>query len=277
MNIEALNKKRKRICALSLTLTILIMIVGGIMIILGMHNTYFFVGGPVFIIVFLFLLSKFLIMPKYEDLRIEIIKNIFSIRKCDYQISKSKEKFNELGNFYDNKYLKLSTKQQITINNVVYKFVDFDLMQKKGLKNYYSDLSGKIIKFDNLLKNKEPFAFILSNNQESDKYITFLKDNFRNINENITSIKRYKPYTALYNDYLPIEILNVIDEIDGFNCIISNENEIIIISLEKRINLEFRLQDELTNNNLVDYKNAINSLLKILEKTNKFMEENGNV
>ena len=112
---------------------------------------------------------------------------------------------------------------------------------------------------------------------QSDKYITFLKDNFRNINENITSIKRYKPYTALYNDYLPIEILNVIDEIDGFNCIISNENEIIIISLEKRINLEFRLQDELTNNNLVDYKNAINSLLKILEKTNKFMEENGNV
>ena len=277
MNIEALNKKRKRICALSLTLTILIMIVGGIMIILGMHNTYFFVGGPVFIIVFLFLLSKFLIMPKYEDLRIEIIKNIFSIRKCNYQISKSKEKFNELGNFYDNKYLKFSTKQQITINNVVYKFVDFDLMQKKGLKNYYSDLSGKIIKFDNLLKNKEPFAFILSNNQESDKYITFLKDNFRNINENITSIKRYKPYTALYNDYLPIEILNVIDEIDGFNCIISNENEIIIISLEKRINLEFRLQDELTNNNLVDYKNAINSLLRILEKTNKFMEENGNV
>ena len=277
MNIEALNKKRKRICALSLTLTILIMIVGGIMIILGMHNTYFFVGGPVFIIVFLFLLSKFLIMPKYEDLRIEIIKNIFSIRKCDYKISKSKEKFVELGNFYDNKYLKLSTKQQITINNVVYKFVDFDLMQKKGLKNYYSDLSGKIIKFDNLLKIKEPFAFILSNNQESDKYITFLKDNFRNINENITSIKRYKPYTALYNDYLPIEILNVIDEIDGFNCIISNENEIIIISLEKRINLEFRLQDELTNNNLVDYKNAINSLLRILEKTNKFMEENGNV
>ena len=277
MNIDALNRKRKRICALSLTLTILIMIVGGIMIILGMHNTYFFVGGPVFIIVFLFLLSKFLIMPKYEDLRIEIIKNIFSIRKCDYQISKSKEKFNELGNFYDNKYLKFSTKQQITINNVVYKFVDFDLMQKKGLKNYYSDLSGKIIKFDNLLKNKEPFAFILSNNQESDKYITFLKDNFRNINENITSIKRYKPYTALYNDYLPIEILNVIDEIDGFNCIISNENEIIIISLEKRINLEFRLQDELTNNNLVDYKNAINSLLRILEKTNKFMEENGNV
>ena len=277
MNIDALNKKRKRICALSLTLTILIMIVGGIMIILGMHNTYFFVGGPVFIIVFLFLLSKFLIMPKYEDLRIEIIKNIFSIRKCNYQISKSKEKFVELGNFYDNKYLKLSTKQQITINNVVYKFVDFDLMQKKGLKNYYSDLSGKIIKFNNLLKIKEPFAFILSNNQESDKYITFLKDNFRNINENITSIKRYKPYTALYNDYLPIEILNVIDEIDGFNCIISNENEIIIISLEKRINLEFRLQDELTNNNLVDYKNAINSLLKILEKTNKFMEENGNV
>lgn len=247
------------------------------MIILGMHNTYFFVGGPVFIIVFLFLLSKFLIMPKYEDLRIEIIKNIFSIRKCNYQISKSKEKFVELGNFYDNKYLKLSTKQQITINNVVYKFVDFDLMQKKGLKNYYSDLSGKIIKFNNLLKIKEPFAFILSNNQESDKYITFLKDNFRNINENITSIKRYKPYTALYNDYLPIEILNVIDEIDGFNCIISNENEIIIISLEKRINLEFRLQDELTNNNLVDYKNAINSLLRILEKTNKFMEENGNV
>ena len=277
MSIDALNKKRKRICALSLTLTILIMIVGGIMIILGMHNTYFFVGGPVFIIVFLFLLSKFLIMPKYEDLRIEIIKNIFSIIKCNYQISKSKEKFNELGNFYDNKYLKFSTKQQITINNVVYKFVDFDLMQKKGLKNYYSDLSGKIIKFDNLLKIKEPFAFILSNNQESDKYITFLKDNFRNINENITSIKRYKPYTALYNDYLPIEILNVIDEIDGFNCIISNENEIIIISLEKRINLEFRLQDELTNNNLVDYKNAINSLLKILEKTNKFMEENGNV
>ena len=277
MNIDALNRKRKRICALSLTLTILIMIVGGIMIILGMHNTYFFVGGPVFIIVFLFLLSKFLIMPKYEDLRIEIIKNIFSIRKCNYQISKSKEKFVELGNFYDNKYLKLSTKQQITINNVVYKFVDFDLMQKKGLKNYYSDLSGKIIKFDNLLKIKEPFAFILSNNQESDKYITFLKDNFRNINENITSIKRYKPYTALYNDYLPIEILNVIDEIDGFNCIISNENEIIIISLEKRINLEFRLQDELTNNNLVDYKNAINSLLRILEKTNKFMEENGNV
>ena len=277
MNIEALNKKRKRICALSLTLTILIMIVGGIMIILGMHNTYFFVGGPVFIIVFLFLLSKFLIMPKYEDLRIEIIKNIFSIIKCNYQISKSKEKFNELGNFYDNKYLKFSTKQQITINNVVYKFVDFDLMQKKGLKNYNSDLSGKIIKFDNLLNNKEPFAFILSNNQESDKYITFLKDNFRNINENITSIKRYKPYTALYNDYLPIEILNVIDEIDGFNCIISNENEIIIISLEKRINLEFRLQDELTNNNLVDYKNAINSLLRILEKTNKFMEENGNV
>ena len=277
MNIDALNRKRKRICALSLTLTILIMIVGGIMIILGMHNTYFFVGGPVFIIVFLFLLSKFLIMPKYEDLRIEIIKNIFSIRKCNYQISKSKEKFVELGNFYDNKYLKFSTKQQITINNVVYKFVDFDLMQKKGLKNYYSDLSGKIIKFDNLLKIKEPFAFILSNNQESDKYITFLKDNFRNINENITSIKRYKPYTALYNDYLPIEILNVIDEIDGFNCIISNENEIIIISLEKRINLEFRLQDELTNNNLVDYKNAINSLLKILEKTNKFMEENGNV
>lgn len=277
MNIDALNRKRKRICALSLTLTILIMIVGGIMIILGMHNTYFFVGGPVFIIVFLFLLSKFLIMPKYEDLRIEIIKNIFSIIKCNYQISKSKEKFNELGNFYDNKYLKFSTKQQITINNVVYKFVDFDLMQKKGLKNYYSDLSGKIIKFDNLLKNKEPFAFILSNNQESDKYITFLKDNFRNINENITSIKRYKPYTALYNDYLPIEILNVIDEIDGFNCIISNENEIIIISLEKRINLEFRLQDELTNNNLVDYKNAINSLLRILEKTNKFMEENGNV
>ena len=277
MNIDALNRKRKRICALSLTLTILIMIVGGIMIILGMHNTYFFVGGPVFIIVFLFLLSKFLIMPKYEDLRIEIIKNIFSIIKCNYQISKSKEKFNELGNFYDNKYLKFSTKQQITINNVVYKFVDFDLMQKKGLKNYYSDLSGKIIKFDNLLKNKEPFAFILSNNQESDKYITFLKDNFRNINENITSIKRYKPYTALYNDYLPIEILNVIDEIDGFNCIISNENEIFIISLEKRINLEFRLQDELTNNNLVDYKNAINSLLRILEKTNKFMEENGNV
>jgi hypothetical protein len=277
MNIDALNRKRKRICALSLTLTILIMIVGGIMIILGMHNTYFFVGGPVFIIVFLFLLSKFLIMPKYEDLRIEIIKNIFSIRKCNYQISKSKEKFDELGNFYDNKYLKLSTKQQIAINNVVYKFVDFDLMQKKGLKNYYSDLSGKIIKFDNLLKIKEPFAFILSNNQESDKYITFLKDNFRNINENITSIKRYKPYTALYNDYLPIEILNVIDEIDGFNCIISNENEIIIISLEKRINLEFRLQDELTNNNLVDYKNAINSLLRILEKTNKFMEENGNV
>lgn len=277
MNIDALNKKRKRICALSLTLTIIIMVIGVFMIILGMHNTYFFIGGPVFIIVFLFLLSKFLIMPKYEDLRIEIIKEIFLIRKCDYQISKSKEKFNELGNYYDNKYLKLSSKQEIKINNNIYKYVDFDLMQKKGLKNYYSDLSGKIIKFENTLNNKEPFAFILANNQESNKYVTFLKDTFKNINENVTSLKRYKPYVALYNDYFPLEILNIIDEIDGFNCIISNEKEIIIISLEKRINLEFRLQDELKNNNLVDYKNAINSLLKVLEKANKFMEENSNV
>lgn len=277
MNIDALNKKRKRICALSLTLTIIIMVIGVFMIILGMHNTYFFIGGPVFIIVFLFLLSKFLIMPKYEDLRIEIIKEIFFIRKCNYQISKSQEKFNELGDYYDNKFLKLSSKQEIRINENIYKYVDFDLMQKKGLKNYYSDLSGKIIKFDNILKNKEPFAFILANNQESDKYVTFLKDNFKNINENVTSLKRYKPYVALYNDYFPLEILNIIDEIDGFNCIISNGKEIIIISLEKRINLEFRLQDELKNNNLIDYKNAINSLLKVLEKANKFMEENSNV
>ena len=277
MNIDVLNKKRKSICRLSLTFTVITVVIGVLMLFIGTVNTYFFIGAPVFVIIFLYILSKFLIIPKYEDLRIDILNGILANKNKEYKISKSKEKFDELSNYYDIKFVKFSSKQQILLNKTSYDFVDFDLMQKKGLKNYYSDLSGKIFKFKNTLNNKEPFAFISLNNQETNKYVNFLKDNFKNINENITSLKRYKPYVALYNDYLPLEVLNAFEEINGFNCIIANKDEIIVIDLEKSIKLEFRLQDELTSNNLIDYKNAVSALLKILEKLTQFMEENSNV
>ena len=143
MNIDVLNKKRKGICALSLTLTIVIIVIGAFMLILGMYNTFFFILAPIFIIVFLYLLSKFLIIPKYETLRINIIEEILKNRNKNYKIIKSKEKFDELKNYYDYKQLKLSSKQQLTIKNIDYSYVNFELLEKSRPSYVHKKLNEK--------------------------------------------------------------------------------------------------------------------------------------
>ena len=274
MNLDTINLKRKYITRLSVIISTIIIALGAVSLVLGMYFTLFYILTAIILIGGLYCLSKFLIMPKYEALKIDILNNIVLSNYKNIKVKSSTEKFNYLNNFYDKDKTKKTSKYDFIIDENIYHTATFELMVKSGLKYVNSNEMGRIIKFENKFKNVENCAFISLNHKESEKYVTFLKDEFTNRNDNVTSLRKYKPYVALYNNKIQIEILDIIEEINSFNCIIIKQDYIYIIDNEKNIPFEFKLQDELTNNKLIDCRNSINNLVKVLTKIEKVRKEN---
>ena len=64
---------------------------------------------------------------------------------------------------------------------------------------------------------------------ETEKYVTFLKDNFKSRNDYVTSLKKYKQYVALYNEDIDLKLLEIVEDINSFNALIVCEDYIYII------------------------------------------------
>lgn len=273
MNLETINKLRKKITRLSVVISTLIIVVSAFCLILGMYSMLFYIATPIILIGGLFCLSKFVIMPKYEKLKIDIINNLIIPKNENIKVESSKDKFRYLDNYYDRDKTKKTSKYDFIIDDSIYHTATFELMVKNGLKYVFSNECGRIIKIKNNFEIFEECAFISLNNKETDKFVTFLKDNYKNRNDNVSSLKKYKRYTALYNNKIQLELLEIIEEINAFNCIIIDKDYIYIIDNEKNVPFEFKLQNELTANLLIDYKKNFNGLVKIINKIEKFRKD----
>ena len=273
MNLDIINKKRRNITRLSVLMSTLVIVISAVCLILGMYITIFYILAPVVLILGLFCTSKFVIMPKYEKLKIDIINGII-LTNNNVLVKSSNDKFKYLDNYYDSDKTKKSSKYTYLIDDIKYETATFELMVKSGLKYVNSNEMGRIIKFENKFKNVENCAFISLNHKETEKYVTFLKDNYKQSNDKVTSNKKYKPYVCLFNEKINLDILEIIEEISSFNCIIIDSDYVYIIDNEKHNPFEFKLQNELTNNMLIDCRNSINNLLKVINKIEKFRKEN---
>ena len=263
MDINTLNKKRRITLLISVSLMIVIISISVVFLVLGMTNTYFFIAAPIFLIVFLFLLSKFIVIPQYEKIKLGIVSYHLNERYKDIKIEYSKVKFSILDDFYSATSTKKEQKYRIIIGNNKY---DTMLFTKKYTKNsaITFDYSGFIISTDNFI-DADDFALVKQNAANSNQVINFLKDNYKNINNDVASSRKYYRYTLMYGENPVYELADLFDDFDGFNMLVKKDDKLIFIIDTKVTPISFKLQYKIEKNNLIDFKNNLSPLYKIID------------
>ena len=268
MNLDNINKQRKNIVILSVILTILSLAISVAVIVYGFLNNVILAStsGFVLIVVLLYVVAKFIIIPKYNNLKIEIFRSFFN----NYQINNDKYKFKELDNYFNKNKTKVSNTYKIDNENISFTFATYEEGEKKALKGTYLLNAGYVckIKMNKSLPNQ---CFIGLNSKQTEKFIRFYSDTFKNRNDNITTSKKFKPFVCLYDGSYNLKLIDCFEHIDGFNFINIKEDEILFISSGKRIEYDFKLQDKLSNNDLVNYKNQYKQVIRMFDKINEFV------
>lgn len=271
MDINILNKKRKFIKFISVSLTILIVVIATIFLIIGNYNTYFYIASPIILIAGLFILAKFLVIPKYENLKMEILKSFLNDRYHDVKIKKHKDYFKYMDNFYDNKITKKDNLYSIIIKGQEFKTLIYN---KRFTKNsaVTFDFSGIVISCD-LNKKLNEATYIRLNEKNSTQIINFLEGSYKNYDDSLSSNKKYYRYGVYYNDKYDLEIIDLFNDFPGPNLIKIDDKFMAIIDTKIRP-IEFKIQDNLTSNNIIDFKNQCEPLFKLLDVLLKWRDSN---
>ena len=261
--LEEINKKREKICRVSQIFTFILVIVAVVLVLYTAEVFLLGLLGGLLLVVLLYIVSKKIIIPKYNIVKAELIN--LAIKKdrenitCEF-IDSFKS---PLDVFFD--VVNMSYTNPIRINYKDYKIEveDFVISERKARRASVT-YKGKIIQFEaNNLFTKELLAIPDFSNDSK----TFQKEaieHFKNaeLKPMLTSKGKYLTNTTDRNDLNNIAVL--FDKVDNFHLILYKNNKVSIMIKEKIEPFECPLQKEIDNKTLENCKKAYSEVNKIL-------------
>lgn len=266
--LEEINKKREKICRISQILTFILVIIAIVLVLLTAEVFLLGLAGGLFLVFLLYIVSKKIIIPKYNIVKAELIS--LAIKKDRENITcEFIESFkNPLDVFFDTINMSYTNPIRINYKDIKLEVEDFVVTEKKTRRASIV-YKGKIIQFevDNFF-SKEVLA-IPDFSGDFKEFQKKAKEHFRNASFELmlTSKGKYFTNTKDKNDLYKISIL--FDKIDNFHFILYKNNKVSIMIKEKIAPFECPLQKEIDNKTLEDAKKAyseVNKILNFIEK-----------
>lgn len=265
MSVETINKKRKKIVILSIILNLLVFLIFLILGFLFFFTYWYYVLiSIVIIILLLYLESKFLIMPLYDSLIIQLMHLTFQNRYPNYDIEKSKDKNHLFGYFFNEDKAVISNHILFDDKKVSWDMFDFTINKSKKDKD--PTLYGKYVKISKKNICNDSFAFFSQNKLLTEQFKEYFSNKYSKGNDSITTLKKNKSYFCYYNQDYDYDFINCFEELDDFNSVIMEKDKIEFIMLTKEDGFHFRLQDKLNQDVIFYIKDKYALTFKIIDK-----------
>lgn len=266
MNELDFNKKRKKICIISIIFTILI-VLSYVLEVIFLAPKFFFVSiiGAIVMLFLLYCLSHFYVYKEYLKLKINYIFYIMNNKINCQSISLINIKNEYLYHFFDKSKLNVKNAYSFNYNNKVVTYYEFENLEKRFIKLDIVTMSGRLIVMD--YKSANNFSLVLNYDSLTERFNNYFNYYFKN-NDNNYLLKK-KKYTLFYNDKnINIEF-DFLNDLNGFNSIYVNDNKLYLLFLTNKEIFEFKLQKE------IDYKiknkciECYDDTFKIINKLNE--------
>ena len=268
--LEELNKKREKICKISQTLTFIIVAITILLVALSSKHFLFGIFGGLILVICLYLLSKLIVMPKYNLIKAELIQNVITKERENIKCSFIESFKNPLDIFFDIINMSYTNPIRIEYKDLNIDVQDFVITENKARKAKIL-YKGKIIQFE--IENfftKEVLAIpdFLS---DSKTFENKAKEHFQNANLelSLTSKGKYLSNTNDKNDLN--KIATIFDKVDNFHLILYKNKKVSIMIKEKIEPFECSLQNEIDTKTVENCKKSyaeINKILNYIDKNN---------
>jgi len=260
--IENINKKRKMINLLSLTITVILFLTFLLIIYLySMTHFYISIIACIVLIASLYCLSRFIIKPMYNNLVNELFNIAFKDKYNNSNIVISKNSFDILTYLFNKDYYSLENKTSIECNDKVIEFCDFNYKENKAnSKQFY----GKCINITFSAKMFKKQGFYAINKDISEPFNNYLANKFTKI-DNFSNRKNttYKVFSDESYNYLYMEALS---DISSSTFCIINENTITLFYENKEDGFNFKLNNKLKDDVIYYIKDCYSNMFKTINK-----------
>lgn len=273
MNVETLNKKRKLIVTLSIVVTIILLVIfifGELLFI--NYSTGIFKISMMGLLIILFLaalyfFSKLIIMPMHNKLKLKIVEKTFNdkLSSCSLKLCKPDKKIEYL---YNKNNLTISNSMVLDYKEESIYFYDFKYTTKSGFKKANEVFKGKYISIPINTLEMPCSVFIMQGKKKSEDFNAFFEKKFSNVNKEVTVGRKYLRYNSYYNEKVNYKIVQILDEIKEFACLIVKDNTLKIYFHENVNEFDFKLKDKLNNNIYFDCKESYMTLFNLINKIN---------
>ena len=266
MNELEFNKKRKKICIISIILTILI-VLSYVLEVIFLAPKFFFISiiGAIVMLTLLYCLSHFYVYKEYLKLKIDFIFATTQNKiKCQ-SITLLNNKNEYLCHFFDKSKLNIKNAYSFNYKNNNVSYYEFENLEKRFIKSDIVTMLGMLIVMD--YKSLNNFALVLNYEALTERFNNYFSYYFKN-NDNNFLIKK-KKYTLFYNDKNININFDFLNDLNGFNSIYVNDNKLYLLFLTNKEIFEFKLQKE------IDYKlknkciECYDEVFKIINKLNE--------
>ena len=267
MDFNKINKKRRFICALSLTLTILIVALYVVsVIIFGSRIILVPIIGLVLMIALLYCLSKFIVYKYYLKLKLEIINNSLlkeSKANCVETYSLD-NKF--IYNFYSKKEIISKSKLKFIYEDATVVTEEFEVTERRNFKSDKVVASCKYLRFE-LKESYDDVVFIKRFDDNSSRFEEYYNRVFNKHDDTVYVNK--KRYICFYEKGVNTKVLNVFDKLNAFHMISIKGNIAEIIFIDNTPVFDFKLQNSIDSKILNACSQCFNKLSKLLSSIRK--------
>lgn len=276
MKIKEIEKRRKAIVALSLLLTILLILVFLFAeILLGLAYWWAMILVFMLFVACLYGLSKWIIMPLYDTLVVNIFSKVLSDRFPKASVRKGKKIAPDFYYLFNKEEITLSNHFLIDFKNFT---VDiFDFAEKSGKKRT-KDIKtsyGRMILFHGPFKSNLPSVYILENKKETERFKTYYATSYPSCNDSLTYGKKYRRYCCFYQRQFAMDALSILGESNDFHALKIDEKSMQLLMINKNDGFCFRLQDHLKEDIFVYCKQKYADFFRMAEAVDEKIKEQG--
>lgn len=266
MNELEFNKKRKKICTISIIFTILIVLCY-VLEVIFLASKFFFISiiGAIVMLFLLYCLSHFYVYKEYLKLKANFIIYATNNKIKTKSITTINSKNEYLYHFFDKSKLNIKNAYSFNYDNKCIQYYEFENLEKRFVKSNIVTLSGRLILID--YKANNDFALVRNFDSLSDRFKDFFSFYFKS-NDDSFLIKK-KKYTLFYNDKNINVKFDFLSDLYGFNSIYVKDNKLYLLFLTNTEIFDFKLQKEM------DYKlknkciECFDEVFRIINKLNE--------
>lgn len=271
MNFDAINKKRKIICATSLILTILIVLLYvASFLIFGSRSYLVPIIGLFVMIALLYLLSKCIVYKYYLNLKASIVNLALKKDLKVKSIVTYKEDLSFINHFYNSKNVNVKSNFRFIFDNLCLDTIEFEVTTNRNFKSNKVIRAGKYIKFD-VKSDINDVVFIKNFDEETEKYVNYFKVLFNKKDDNYY-VDNKRRYVCLYNEKVDSSLISVFDKLNVFHVLYVKDNVAHILFIDNTPIFDFKLTNHVDNSTVNACSQCFNKLIKLINSIRKVVE-----
>ena len=268
MDFKKINKERRLITLLSITVTLLIV---ALYVIANILFARVFVLVPIIgllvLLILLYLFSNFVIYKYYLNLKTKIINLALTSDSKAKSIINYNVDESFLYHFFDKKYCNIKAKLRFQYENKSIDTIEFEVVEKRNFKSDKVVSAGKYLTFK-LNEDLANYSLILNNKEFTNIFVDYFKQVYKKQDDNVLAMNK-KRYTCLYNDTVDLKVLNIFDKISGFNMISIHDGMIHVLFIDDTPIFDFKLQQNINSSTINKCNQCFNKLIKLINSIRK--------